>query len=65
MKARKEIADYIKQRKTDRAKIRVRCCHVAHVICLVTMTSITLVILYSIYSSNRMGSVTILGNIML
>jgi len=25
MKARKEIADYIKQRKIDRAKIRVRC----------------------------------------
>ena len=24
MKARKEIADYIKQKKTDRAKIRVR-----------------------------------------
>ena len=32
MKARKEIADYIKQKKIDRAKIRVSCCN--HIILL-------------------------------
>lgn len=40
MKARKEIADYIKQRKVDRAKIRVSNETVlvltTHVICLMT-----------------------------
>ena len=32
MKARKEIADYIKQKKIDRAKIRVSSCN--HIILL-------------------------------
>ena len=52
MKARKEIADYIKQKKTDRAKIRVReeaPMIMSHVMSLMIMMSLISHPVYSLY----------------